>query len=339
MAVPTITSVTPATGSSGGRRVITITGTGFQPSPAPPAAGPVGVLAPTVAVEFDGYRAERVDVVSSQLLRVLLPPYRRGGEAAFADPLPVVPVRVLNIDPTGDLIGAEQVVRTSGFQYVRVEKRAPDATEAEQQYRQIIREVVQTFQRQLLPNTAIGTNLDYGDLGQIVIKAAQNPSCTLIGPRIQEDFESRHHWVDFEDVDVAEGDDPDIRQQYWPAFVCSFEFDCILASDNQMELIALVQGLIETFQRTPWIRIPVVFGDTNGAHHEFPLVLTRPPAMAIQDPGSNLHTASAVFDVREITWRYDDPVTITEAADDVEVTGQQVGGVAVDVISSVPPGD
>ena len=328
MAVPTISTVSPATGPAGGRAVITITGTNFQPSPEPPMGGPGGILPDTVAVEFDGFRAERVDVVSPTQLRVLLPPYRRSGDDAFVEPLPLVSVRVFNIDEDGALITGETVTRSNAFRYVRSTLRAPDALEQDQQYRQVIREVVQIFQRQLVPNTSIGTNVDFGDFGQIVIKPAKNPSLTLIGPRVTEDKINRHHWTDFEEEDLEENDDPDMRALKWPAFLASFEFEGVLASDFKMELYAMEQGLIELFQRTPWIRIPVVYGDVNGEHHEFPLMLTAPPNVISQDPGSNLHTATFSFSVDEIPFRFDDSVALGEAISiGIEMQGEQIDGV------------
>jgi hypothetical protein len=248
MAVPTFTSITPTTGSAGGRNLTTIIGTNFR-LPTDPGFLNTVASPPSVKVEIDGVEATRVDVLSATELRVLMPPYRREDADAAAVPLPKVDVLVRNVDDSGVLIPGEEVTSSNAYTYRRSNIRAPDATTANQTWRQVIREVVMSFQRQLLPNTAIFTNVDYGDDGAIVVKDAVLPSITLVGPRPREDLANRHHWNDFEEV----GDDgsPETFERFWPSTVSIFEFDVLIASDNPAQMYGLQQGTIELSSEPP----------------------------------------------------------------------------------------
>lgn len=57
MTVPTITTVTPSAGPTGGRTLIHVVGTGFRLPDPPPSTGVVPVPGPTVRVDIDGTRA------------------------------------------------------------------------------------------------------------------------------------------------------------------------------------------------------------------------------------------------------------------------------------------
>jgi len=320
MAIPTFSAVTPNAGPAGGRNVVTITGTNFQLPPATPISGVVGVKPPTVSVEFDGYPAPKVDVLSTTTLRVLAPAFHRSGEDALVNPIPKVTITIRNIDGDGNQIGGEVVSGTAAYQYQRSKIRPPASTEEQQVYRQVIREVVHVFQRQLLANTAIGTSLDFGDRGEIIIKQADLPSITLTGPRITEDMQSRHHWADL----YRQAADADTYEEYWPAFLANFEFSAILASNRHRELYGLTQGFIELCARNPFIRIPIIYGDTSGDHYEFPLHLVSPPAIDIQDANSDLIVAIATFEVRWIPFRLDEPGNYDGIVDEVVIERESV---------------
>ncbi len=73
MAVPTISSVSPATGHSGGQTLLEIVGTGFALPAAPAATGPVAVAPPSVTVTVGGRAATGVAVVSATTIYCLTP--------------------------------------------------------------------------------------------------------------------------------------------------------------------------------------------------------------------------------------------------------------------------
>jgi hypothetical protein len=290
MAVPTFTSIDPALGPAGGRNTATIVGTNFRVPSSTEG---------TVKVEFDGIEALNVDVMSATELFVYIPPYRGEGDEAQSNPIPKVDIRIYNIDDDGDPIVGETVTATSAYAYQRSPIRLPRATQQNQTFRQIIYETIWAFQRQLVPNVGIGTSVDYGDLGQITIKEAEIPSITLVGPRISEDFENRHRWHELQVIG---------EEIYWPAWVGTFEFDAVLASNSKSEMYGMIQGLHAMFIRTPYLKTPITPGSPNAGEYKFPFVLTAPPTTSFKEPNSDLLQAAAGFQVRWIPFLLDQSV-------------------------------
>jgi hypothetical protein len=81
VAVPTIDSISPATGPTGGLTLVDIVGSGFRLPPAPPPAGPTPPLRATVEVLVNGRRALDVQLLSPGRLTARTPP----GDAGAAD--------------------------------------------------------------------------------------------------------------------------------------------------------------------------------------------------------------------------------------------------------------
>jgi hypothetical protein len=296
MAVPTFTSVSPTTGSAGGRNMVTITGTNFRVP---------GDVEDVVKVEFDGIELTRVDIMSATELRVVVPAFTGIGTAASADPLAAVDIVITNLDDNGVAIVGENVTESDAYTYTRTPIRDPNATQVNQIYRQIIYEMLRTFQRQLLTNVAIGTDVDYGSLGEIVPLTAKVPAISIIGPRIGENMETRHMWADF---DEGTGQPADV---YWPNYVANFEFDFVLATDKKREVFGMSQGLIDLFLRTPYLRVPSTVDDYTSTMHRFPFALITAPSTTISKPNSNLISAPGVFEIRDIPYRLDDNIDIT----------------------------
>lgn len=299
MAVPTFSSVTPTTGPAGGRNVLEITGTNFRVSP---------TNGLTVAVTVDGITA-LAEARSATLLHVVAPAFERPNSAALVDPLPTVDIVITNLDDDGDPIVGETVTAAAAYTYERFPLRPPASSLEGEVYHRIIRKVLETFGSQLHPNIAIGTNVDYGDTGALVIKAAQVPQIILTGPRIEEDFENRHHWADFFEINEG-GGPPERIVSRWPGFVATLGFEAILATNNQRELWVMMQGLAAMFMRTPYLYVPANPAFPNLDRKRFPFVLTEPPRADIQEGESNLFVAIATFEVRWVPFRLDDNVRV-----------------------------
>lgn len=302
---PTITSITPNVGPSGGRFVAAIKGSGFRTS---------SDIDPAVRVEIGGIRSRDVRVYSDTEIQILVPSFRGVQANAAEDPIPKQNLRIVNLDDDGDEIVGEEVTALRAFTYERSPIRDPRATNIHQIYRQVIYEVIQMFQRQLLHNTALSTHADYGKDGDVRVLVAVMPAIGLNGPRLIEDMDNRHRWngpieVPFDDVQF------DSR---FSAAVMTFEFDVILATKHQRELFGLTQGLIEMFMRTPVLTLPDVPGDWNAAQlHEFPLVLTTPPALSTQDANADVFIGEATFQVRHIPFRMGEPIDRNQIIDNV----------------------
>jgi hypothetical protein len=73
VATPTITSVTPGEGHTGGKTLVELVGTGFRLPADPPATGPAPAPPPSVRVKFGGREATEVQVWSETRLYCLTP--------------------------------------------------------------------------------------------------------------------------------------------------------------------------------------------------------------------------------------------------------------------------
>lgn len=321
MAVPTFVSTSPATGPTGGRNLVTITGTNFRTWPAPPAAGPIPKTAVPVQVKFDGEAALSVAVVSSTRLDVLVPPYRGNSEASPTSPadgsnplpLPQTDIVITNVDDAGVAIPGETVTAADAYRYARTALRTPDAAEAQQVWRRTLRDVLRTFKRQIITEVAHATSTDYGTGG--IIELARLPAIVISGPRMPEDL-TRRAQIMREEVVAGE------YERFWPAWYCNMEFVGTGMSDSQREIVAMVQAVHEMFMRTPWLEVDVSPTDPTLGRLQFPFVLTGPPELEVARPNHNLHSFGFGFEVRGVPFELDQPVA---RGQDVTQVRQQAG--------------
>jgi hypothetical protein len=295
MAIPTFTSITPIYGPSGGGSLVTIIGTNFR-VPATPEE--------SVRVTFDGIYAVRTDVISTTQLNVKVPHSHKKGKELQVDNFAAIDIVITNLDSSGVPIPGETVTASKAYTYRRSPSRLPRATEEHQVYKQVINETLWAFQRQITPNVAIGTSIDFGEHGQATTLEAKLPGITLIGPRIQEDMINRHRWADFEEIVIV--GNPDKYEQFRNAFVTTFEFDAIIATNKRREMYAMIQAVIELFLRTPYLKVPITPSSPNAGYYNFPFVLMDPPDVAITEPNSDLIVGGSVFQVRCIPFRRDE---------------------------------
>ena len=169
MPVPTISSVTPNVGHTGGRNVIVLAGTNFRLPPAPPATGPTnGIVPKTVKVTLGGVDATDVRVFSATELDC---------RPGIHDP-GAVSVVVQNLDDNGAPIAGESATLASGYTYQR-----PDLT-AESDLIRILRVLRRELARQVTPEVAITTHADFDSL---MLKLACGSGCARERPA------STHH--------------------------------------------------------------------------------------------------------------------------------------------------
>jgi hypothetical protein len=174
MAVPSIESVTPASGPTGGGLLLEITGAGFRVPDAPSAQGPVSPAAPTVGVTVGGVQATDVHVVGTSRLTCLLPV----GDAGPVD------ILVQNLDPSGQSIPGEAATLAGGFTY-----ELPRLT-PESDLTRLVRTLLQELKRQVLANVVLTVQTDFasetGDELHIA-QVAELPALVLVGPELSED--------------------------------------------------------------------------------------------------------------------------------------------------------
>jgi len=174
VAIPTITSVTPATGHSAGGTLVEVIGTGFRLPDAPPPSGPVPVPPPPMRAFFGAVEAVRVDVISTTRLQILTPGYSL---PIGADTV-LVPLELRNVGPFGETIGAEKVVLAEGYRFSRP---ALDATH-ETTISRVTRELLLSIQRATIEEVVIVQHTDWSDDPTNVLrKTAIATTCRTTG--------------------------------------------------------------------------------------------------------------------------------------------------------------
>lgn len=173
MAVPTITTLTPALGPSMGRTLVDIAGTNFQLPPAPVATGPVPTPPPTVEVLFGTDLATNIKVISVTRILCLNP---------INDPV-ATDVTVRNIDSLGVVIPGETVTLTDGFAYAR-----PNLA-VTQFLLHVTARIAEEIKRQVIDNVSITTHVDWDDspadgLGITAISGV--PAIVVSGPNLEQ---------------------------------------------------------------------------------------------------------------------------------------------------------
>jgi len=171
MSIPSITTITPSSGPTGGGLLVEVSGAGFQLPPPPPALGPTTPPPPTVRVLVGGRPAREVRVIATDRLTCLVPT----GDAGTVD------VVVQNLDATGAVNAGEQGLAPRAFTYVR----PPLTTEAD--LTRLVRKLRQELKRQVLENVVLTVQTDFDtDTGDALhlAQVAQLPALVLLGPEL-----------------------------------------------------------------------------------------------------------------------------------------------------------
>lgn len=176
MSVPTITSVTPSSGPTRGRRLVKIVGTNFALPPAPVPTGPTpGTIKPAVQVLFGAEPALEVHVLSTTLLHVVSPVKDAG----------LVSVTVRNVDQAGVLVGAETVTAANAYTFARPDFNQTGVNESI--LARVVRAFMRELKRQVLENVVIAVHTDYDNTldGANIAMVATAPAIVLSGPTLR----------------------------------------------------------------------------------------------------------------------------------------------------------
>jgi hypothetical protein len=233
MAVPTIASVAPDRGPTGGGDIVRITGTGF---------------------------AERIEVLFGTFDAVLVG-VRDDAGASVADvrtpahPDSVVDVTLRNLDAGGAPVPGEEVVAVSAYQFLRPRVvRESDLT-------RLVRTLLRDLKREVLESTSLSVSVDYDDTtvdGLSVVALAKLPALVLSGPRVAENrFYSTNE--PHEDAVPALGGPELVRRR--PALTVDLVFTLMAASDRTVELLNLMAAVATFLNRHRWVEMPRDPGD------------------------------------------------------------------------------
>lgn len=229
MSVPTIASVTPAVGPTGGWTLVQVEGTDFRLPDPPPPTGIAPVAGPTVAVLFGTTPARLVRVFRSTLLVALTDTHDAGA----------VNVVVKNLDNAGVPIPGEQATLLNGFTYTR-----PKLTD-EDHLTRLCRYFIRELKRQVMENVVPAVHTDYANLpGSGVAMPATLPALIVAGPELAEDrFRSLNEEPQLERAST-------VFDRHRVPLTVDLSFTIVGVSDSTDELLNLLAATRQCFHRT-----------------------------------------------------------------------------------------
>lgn len=251
MAVPTIATVTPATGHPGGGTLVRVDGTGFQLPASPPPASEGRTVAPpgTVRVFFDGVEAAGVKVVSSTRVYAYAPRYKPAADAAAdLDGLPdAVDVEVRNVGPFGETLGAERVVAAGAYTY----KHTPLTSRSS--LTRVVRQLVLELMRQIHPNVVLTRSVDFSETPSDPSRRIANakvPGLFLVGPKLRENKLYRTQVLP--QSTSTEG----LTRTHASARTVDLVFGIGALADDPNTLLELANAITDFTNRNVWLLVP-----------------------------------------------------------------------------------
>lgn len=295
MPVPTIASVSPNVGFTGGKSLVEIRGTNFQTWTIPPfnplQTAPSPAYTPTVQVLFGGVPGARVAVVAPNRLFVIAPP----------SPLALVPpaygegavdVTVKNVNSDGIPIAGEVATFPSAYTYQRVQLNQLS------DYARVTRTLVLELRKQVIANVSIGQHADYDqdptDLLSVV-DVAQLPAVVLFGPTPQE---NRFYSVNGRVYGRLQGHESDSS----PApDTDDLIYTFVGISDQKHEELSLQNVMRQFFMNNRWLRVDRDPTDPSLGFVEYDLYYQGQggmPGLPPPDQKSSLRSFSGTFAIR-----------------------------------------
>ena len=295
MAVPTFTSIDPATVHTGGVALASIAGTNFRVPPLPPpnlgrVADPVG---PGVAVLFDGEPSDLVMVLSATRLLVRVPPSPIEVVQANAYGEGAVSVTIRNLDGDGVPIPGEEVVAPDALTY----QRAQLATETD--LTRIVRELIRALRREVIANVSHSTHTDFdsdpADLLNIT-ELAEVPGLALLGPTLNE---NRFYSIN----EKPSADDPlwsrerNVRRV---PYTVDLTFVLVGVTDQKQESINLMALATQFFERNPFMYLQRDPADASAGRAKYEMDFVEDGDLRdVSTPNeSNIRAFSGTFVIR-----------------------------------------
>lgn len=269
MAVPTITSVTPASGAAWGRDVLRIIGTGFADNVSVTFGGTAGTVLGVVS--DDGAGGSYLDVRTPRC------PDQEPG---------AVDVALQNLDADGAAIDGELVTLADGYTYQRAD------TAQESTLAKLVRELIRSLKQQVLVSTGTAVHIDYDpDAGDDVriVPIAETPSITIQGPSTRSNrFLQRKE----RRLEVVAGTGGTQYVRRGPTMTVDLVFGLTLVTESTVQLLNLQTALAGWLNANPWIYIL----DSDSGAVRWPM---DPGEIRTAPPGPDkLRSASAEITIR-----------------------------------------
>jgi len=300
MAVPTLASVTPASGPSCGSNVVTLAGTNFN-LPVIAYSIPQEALTPTVAVTVGGTAVKAARVISATEVRLWMPRYR--GATAHLDATNAARDIVLtNMDAaTGLAIPGETATLASAYTYERWQLGPPRKDPP-------LLDVHEAFLRDLLIDISrsigVAVHVDYDEEGTAVrTKLADLPA---IGLRVtaSRDYAAEEGFGPTE-VERMGGDGWD---EYWGEKTYALVYDVTLIGEGQREAFHLEQAIRDFVDVNPVLEVDADPDLYPGETSEYPVEIMRDAVQASTPNDSAVQAFQMQLRVRGISVMPDEPV-------------------------------
>ncbi len=307
MPAPTVTSVTPVAGLSGGNNLVTVEGTDFD------IQAVLGDPIPEVKVTFGIVEATEVKVLSATRLTCIAAP----GAISLTTNTLLVDVSVENVEA-----GPNQGTGTlpDAYTYSR-----PDLT-VETHLAACVRRLVLLLQEQLLVNTASTTHADYAlqtaDLLHRV-EPADLPAVTVVGPALVE-----HRVINYNDLTLvtlpAGSSTPTDYERYDDVDAYGLNFDIRLKSELKMELLNMVQQAVSFMKRNRIITVPRDPLTPASGLVEYPLKFVSPFVVDDQPSRTNVREAVASWQIEGVLLESGDLVEAAKTVDTTPLITEQI---------------
>ncbi len=294
MTTPTLSGVTPASGPTWGRYVVTLTGTGFRLAPQPPpAAYARGAEQQTVAVWVNGVRCARAYAASATQVLAEVPEWK-GTPAGTLRANPVS-VTVSNLNDAGAVIAGETATLAAGFAYALPNLTASTTLE------RVAVALIEALRRHVLPNTHWMRSRDYD--ADPSARAddpdrASVPRLDLVGPTLTETPDRGEGLPD----PVATGTTTWSRPLRRKTYAVEWQIDAYCSDANPAEALALAAAVEDFFTNVPRIWIPADPAAPLGTQWGFEV--DRPasgaPAFDVAPQGDGLRHFRVQFSVAAV---------------------------------------
>lgn len=291
---------TPAVGISAGRSLVEIYGGGFRLPPAVPVSGPTGDVVgsglvrsevqQTVSVTFGGAAALSVEVVRSNLLRVVTPETPLDGTSAENYGEGDVDVVVTNLDDSGDPIPGQSATLADGYRYVRPRL----GVETESDFTRLVRGVVRQLKRQIVPEVVLTQSPDWDpDATTQSVEVATTPALA-VSFRVRT---NRFYSLNApQDVKISD-DRVELRRR--PKTV-DVVFTLVGIADAYAELLNLFSAAQSYLERNPFFYLDRSAADPSLGTVRYELAEQDEFQIGNRPSPSNVHSFSGSFVIRGV---------------------------------------
>ena len=330
MAVPTISSVSPATGLAAGGNVAVLEGTNFR-QPTEVIAVPMTNWLPTVKVTVGGLASPRAEVWDATHVRFIAPRYT--SPTGIDDVYNPLDVMVYNLDSSGLPITGEVATATAAYTYRKAILGAADAgtgrwigyANRDPPLLVVLQYLIDGLRREVTKFAQVATHVDFGDEGTgVMIAKADLPNIGIHvdaprDPDYSED-DPGHTYV------VVDGQTWDFVGRRTHMLVC----DLTLSGSGWREAMHLCQAVEDFCMIHPSIAAPADQLMFPGEDNSYPVEITRDPSQASAANDLGIVAFMMQVTVRGIPVMPDEPVRFIDIISQFMLTTCDMTGADVE---------